>query len=169
MINPSIVKLANWLRQIQSQHGITWIPKPPSPKGESDAAIARREATDLAQELLLTLPAEPELRLLQELLAHLLEFHDRERKATAWVMFDRHEMTEDQLIDDIDCLGRLTRTKRQKEQIKRSFYYEYQFDPRQETKISEGSTCFFAHDLSMSCIIQALDRNTGIVTIKDGS
>ena len=69
---------------------------------------------ELAEQLLQALPEDrsddPERWRIQELLAWLLEFHRRDSKPMWWKMFDRHEMNEDQLYDDLDCLAGLKRT-----------------------------------------------------------
>ena len=74
-----------------------------------------------------------------------------------WAMFARSEMTEQELVDDFDCLGGLERTKTPPRQVKRSCAYEYKFDPDQDTKLHEGSGCFFAHDLSVTTSIETFD------------
>ena len=153
----STLELAQWLRGLQSEHGIKWIPDyrdeegtrtvTPSPQIASplkDEDIARQS---LAAELLKQIPADRDARdqqherwLIQEFLAYLVEFHRREAKPVWWAWFDRHEKTTDELFDDIDCLAGLKRTNRSPEQVKQSLAFEYSFDPSQETKISDRST-----------------------------
>ena len=164
----STAKLTHWLRDVQKDAGITWIPKAPKPESEIKQAIARNAAAELAERLLADLPEDGEQRALQEMLAFLLEFHWREAKPVFWAKYDRHEMTEDQLVDDINCLGALQRTQRPKEKIKRSFLYEYDFNPLQDTKLAPGMRCFFAHDLTMNCKIVELDAVKGRLTITLG-
>ena len=43
----------------------------------------------------------------EEVAAHLLDYHDRERKPVWWAFFDRVEMTPEELVDDSDSIGRL--------------------------------------------------------------
>src|SRR5678810_197487 len=78
--------------------------------------------------------SDDETRRVQELLAWLLEFHRREAKPVWWRMFDRHGMTDQELVDDADCIGGLRRTDRSRGQVKKSWEYEYRFDPDQDTK-----------------------------------
>ena len=48
----------------------------------------------------------------RELVFELLDFHRRADKPAWWAMFARRDMTDDELIDDIECLGGLTRDSR---------------------------------------------------------
>ena len=77
-------------------------------------------------------------------------------------------MTHEELADDLDCLGNLTRTKKPPTPIKRSRQYEYAFDPDQDTKLHVGSECYFSHDLGVTTTIMALDPVQGRVEIKLG-
>lgn len=164
-------QLSIWLRNLQREGQNSFLPKPPKPEGESQAAIARDEVGAFSQELLAELPEDSaqftEQQKLQELLAHLLVFHWREAKPVFWAKYDRVAMTADEIIDDVNCLGGLARTNKPKEPRKRSFAYEYQFDPNQDTKLSEGDKCF-AQDLSFKCEIASLNTESGLVSIKLG-
>ncbi len=156
---------------MQSDNGIKWVPPQArdEDKEESDNKRRRRQSAELAAELLATLPEnDSEKRRLQELLAHLLEFHWREARPVFWAMYDRHEMSEQELIDDIDCLGGLQRTAKAAGVIKKSTSYEYQYDPEQDTKLKPGDKCFFAHDLECRTEIVDLDEDKGLVSIKIG-
>ena len=59
-----------------------------------------------------------------------------------WRMFERHEMSPDELYEDLDCLACLTRTATPPRAIKRSWGLEYGFDPDQDTKLRAGSECY---------------------------
>src|SRR5262249_54366674 len=150
--------LAEWLRRVQQQHGVEFIP--PLPPNEEKTSEGDHPSKLLAEALIQDVQdgriADPERKRVLELLAHLLEFHWREAKPVFWQMFARHEMTEQELIDDFDCLGCLERTATAPREVKQSMVYEYKFDPDQETKLHEGSQCFFAHDLSITTTIEKL-------------
>src|SRR5438105_4446299 len=103
-----------------------------------------------------------------ELLAGLVEYHQREARPVWWEFFHRHEMTEEQLYDNDGCLAGLVRTNRPPQPCKRSTLFEYTFDPNQETKIHAGSECRFAHDLTVAPEIESFDRETGRIEIKLG-
>jgi predicted RecB family nuclease len=162
----STAQLAAWLRKEQSLANISWV-APILTESKSDAAEARDEVAQFAQDLLTNLPSEPEQARLQTLLAHLLEFHWREARPVFWAKFDRHQMTEQQLIEDANCLGGLTRTATPIQQVtKTSVAFEYKFDPSQDTKMDKDKNCFFAHDLSRETSIYSLDDQSGLVSIK---
>ena len=127
----SLVGLRDWLLPLQKEHGIAYLAEP-KPEAEEDDEATESAATTLSRRLLEQNEAghvkAPERRRVQELLAWLLEFHWREAKPVFWRMFDRHEMTEQELVEDLDCLGGLQRTETPREPDKRSWLYEYSFD-----------------------------------------
>jgi uncharacterized protein len=166
-------KLAEWLRNVQSESGLTYIVPDGGDKKESgDTGESVHPATLLAERLIAEVESgtieDDESRHAQQLQAWLLEFHWREAKPVFWRMFDWHEKTEQELIDDFDCLGGLRRTSKSPIPIKRSHLYEYRYDSDQDTKLHEGSTCFFAHDLSIRTTIEHLETDQGLVEIKLG-
>jgi predicted RecB family nuclease len=163
-------QLAEWLRKVQHQHKIKWQPPAAKEEPESEAAQERSKAAQLALKMLDELPAESSkpsdnLRL-RELLAYLLEFHWREAKPVFWAKFDRHEMTEEELFEDPGCLAGLVRTRSAPREVARSFWYNYKFDPNQETKIDEGDNCFYAHDLNESIRVAEIDPDNGTIALK---
>ncbi|MGE0683043.1 MAG: DEAD/DEAH box helicase [Candidatus Binatia bacterium] len=85
-----------------------------------------------------------------------------------WAMFDRHAMTEEELCEDLNCLGGLQHLQRPPEKIKQSFGFWYTFDPDQDTKLDVGSRCYFAHDLNVQTEIHHLDREQGRLCLKFG-
>ncbi|MFH1734038.1 MAG: TM0106 family RecB-like putative nuclease [bacterium] len=92
-----------------------------------------------------TLPEErndwTEENRMNELIYYLLDFHRRADKPGYWELFSREEMTDDEAIEDPECLGRL-QIDREKPpfQDKRSYVYTYSFDD-QDTKIKTGDGC----------------------------
>ena len=168
----SLRHLRDWLIGIQEQHRIAYVPRPQKKDDSPADETPVRPATTLSRRLLTEVAyskiADPERRRIQELLAWLLEFHWREAKPVWWRMFDRHEMTEQELFDDLDCLAGLHRTATPPKQVKRSWLYEYSFDPDQDTKLHEESKCIFAHDLGIKTTITQLDAENGKLLIKLG-
>jgi predicted RecB family nuclease len=164
-------QLACWLRDVQRQVGIAYVPKPLVPESENIKEIAAQ--TEYAEEMRAEIPADrdtdPERWRVHELLSWFLEFHRRESKPVWWARYERHAMTEQELVDDPECLGRLVRTIRPPEKIKRSYGYEYRFSAEQETKLRQGSKCIFAHDLTRSATIEAFDSIAGLLTLKFSS
>ncbi len=168
-------QLTCWLRERQQEAGIAWIPKqaePPEAPEVQDLLADPASPPALAQTLIAAIPPAPERHReaarwhTQELLGHMVEFHRREEKPGWWAMFDRHAMTDEELVDDINCLGGLTRLSQPPEPIKRSQGFWYRFDPHQDTKLAAGARCYFAHDLDVRADIHALDRERGRICLK---
>lgn len=167
----STLSLANWLRKEQVKNPIKYIPAQGKKNEEKDEK-EDHPSTLLAEKLLQEWDATGDKKSARartlELLAALLGYHWREAKPVFWRMFDRHEMTEQELTDDFDCLAGLQRTGEAARQVKRSRAYRYSFDPNQDTKLHDGSNCFFAHDLSVRVTIEFFDGERGIIEIKLG-
>jgi predicted RecB family nuclease len=74
----------------------------------------------------------------RELTFQLLDFHRRCAKPEYWAMYERQDMTEQELIDDIESLGglQLDRSARPVPE-KRSLVYTFKY-PDQETKLRAG-------------------------------
>jgi predicted RecB family nuclease len=164
-------KLACWLRSVQKEAGIAYVPKPSAPASENVEQIT--EQGKYAEEMRREIPADrgsdPERWRLHELLSWFLEFHRRESKPIWWARYERHAMTEQELVEDPECLGGLVRTGRRPEKIKRSYGYEYRFNADQETKLRHGSKCIFAHDLTRRATIEAFDSVAGLLVLKFSS
>ena len=168
----SLRELVDWLRDVQEKSGIDYnADSTDSSATKPDNRADRPEvilAAKLVSEESLEAAGEIEQSRIQELLAWLLEFHWREAKPVFWKMFDRHEMTNQELVDDLDCLGSMERTDEPPHQDKRSLVYQYTFDPDQDTKLQNGNRCYFAHDLQASTEIVYIDRQNGLLEIKLG-
>jgi hypothetical protein len=173
-------RLTTWLRGRQKQAGIAWLPKRTTKDEKGDEKLAEKSETAkeiaaLVVRLLEAIPGNPELRAkeadrwrVQELVAQLVDFHRREAKPVWWAMFDRHEMTEEQLVEDMDCLGILERDGSPPIDIKKSKGFGYRYDPDQDTKLDEGSSCYFAHDLEIKADIHTMNREKGRLCLKVG-
>lgn len=94
----------------------------------------------------------------------LLDFHRRADKPIWWQMFSRRDMTTEELLEDIESLAGLQRTSTPREPIKRSFLYEYRFEP-QETKLRTGSKGLVA-ETQASIELHHLDFDLGLATFK---
>lgn len=166
----STLQATQWLRQRQSEAGISYT----GIVVESSPVIPEQSAAaSLASELLVSAEnlSDPEQRRVQELLAGVLEFHKREDKPMFWRLFDREEMTTQELFDDLDCLADLKRTDDPLIEIKKSFGHTYGFDPYQDTKLDVGSICYIATEadgLGQKTRISSIDRKSGEVTIVVG-
>jgi uncharacterized protein len=160
-------ELVTWMREQQGIAGRRYVaPAPPNEVAETTSGRAA-----VAQEMLAAIPketdADPERWRVHALLAHLLEFHRREHKSLYWAMFERAEMTEQELIEDSECLGAVQRTKAPPVQVKQSFSYEYAF-PEQESKLRAGSRVCLAEDTNVRFEIEDLDYDRRTLIIKRG-
>ena len=133
----STQELAEWLRKEQSSHKIKHLKHI-----SNDAEIEDEEETELTKlrENLLNKASEEKdnnkKNVIQNL-AWILEFHKRENKPTWWKLFDRLGLTEIDLLDDMDCLVGLKRTKTKAflpTPRARNYVYEYTFDQNQPFK-----------------------------------
>jgi predicted RecB family nuclease len=94
-------------------------PKPTNPEKVERAAL-RGELLASADEA-------------RALAAQLLDYHDRERKPVYWALFDKADLTQEQLLEDSDTIGGLVPTGKQRPD-KRSIVYAFTY-PAQEQKI----------------------------------
>lgn len=175
--------LVDWLRERQRETGIAWA----GPQGEGpDTATApsataaaeseRRAAMRaLAESMLARIPEDAGERekeadrwKVTEMLAHLVEFHRREAKPTWWSLFDRDGMDDDERVEDPTCLAGLERERRAPEPLKRSKGWWYRFDPDQETKVGEGSSCRVAGDIDLACTVEKMEEERGRALLKFG-
>ena len=167
-------KLAQWLRGVQQEHGVEYI-APEVAKATAGDALRKSyfdEAVVLADQLIDVIKngesTDKEQKRVQLLHAWLLEFHWREARPVFWRKHAMGEMTSNELIEDQNCLGALVRIDAEPEKIKRSFGYQYQFEPTQLTKLHEGSRCLFASNVSQGTQILDLDQKTGTLKLKLG-
>jgi predicted RecB family nuclease len=180
----STLDLAKWLRERAREQGISWIPPgegeaveaPPPPKDPNAPPTGRERRAALVVELRAASDAAAaandagsieEARLLG-LLADLCEFHRREEKPFWWSVFERAEMSADQLVDEPDCIGGARRTDRPPFAIKKSQGFEYAFDASQQTKLDAGTRVRFIPDVGCSAEIESLDRDAGRLVLKIG-
>lgn len=164
----STMELTDWLRARQAESGIGYIPKH-GEDADDKPARARRPIIERTAKLAEQMLADENCSELKRLLAQLLQFHEREAKPFWWSIFDRLEMTQEELILDTDCLGGLARTSKPYNEYKsRATWreYEYQFDSTQDTKLSVGAMCCLSYEIGIKTEITQLDREKGLVTIK---
>ncbi len=100
---------------------------------------------------------------LLELTWQLLDFYRREDKPQWWAMFSRMEMGEEDLIEDIECIGGLRRDPEHPSQpVKKSIQYTYTF-PEQETKLKTADNASRA-DTGQSLSNLIIDEAAGRVS-----
>ena len=174
-------QLADWLRNKQLEHGVRCEVQADGAEGDTDKeeevlptapdALARHQ---LAMDLLAGIPVEaaecednPERWQLQEMLGYLLEFHRRDAKPMWWALFERHQMREEELVDELSCLGGLKQTDDPPEPIKRSMGFWYSFNADQDTRLRKSNIVYFAHDLDIKARIEEFDPD-GRIQLKLG-
>ena len=102
----------------------------------------------------------------RETLGHLIEFHRRAAKPGWWAMFERAEMSDEQLVDDVECLGAISLdTKTRPVPVKQSLVYRCTFPP-QDTKLRTGSEALRADTLKGAGGIVALDDTKGVLELR---
>ncbi|MCA9087260.1 MAG: TM0106 family RecB-like putative nuclease [Planctomycetaceae bacterium] len=166
---------ARWLWQLQEQHGVQYRPRKKATDEEEQTPTPNETAnrrTELARRLHQQIPTDPGERAkdserwrIQEMLADLVGYHRREAKPVWWAFFDRQEMSEVELIEELNCLGGLQRTPDAPEAIKRSLGFWYSFDPDQDTKIRIGDRVCLSHDTSVELSVEQFDPR-GSVQLK---
>jgi predicted RecB family nuclease len=98
------------------------------------------------------------------LVRDLLDFHRRCAKPEWWAVFARQDMTEEELIEDFECLGGL-QWDGTREPIARSFLYGFSY-PEQDTKLREGSSVRRADTAASLGTIAAIDEARRHLQIK---
>ena len=141
-----------------------------SPAEEKTGPTSRQQNEALHTELMAALPedrsGDPERWRLHELLAHLVCFHMREAKPVWWAMFERLQMSIEELAEDPDCLAGLERTATPSVVDKRSLVQEYRFDPEQDTKLHEGSKWMAVEDPKLKGVIHGFDAVNGLLELR---
>ena len=137
----------------------------------SKAELAERRLVSYREKLVDRLPADPLTwspdQHACELCYQLLDFHRRADKPSWWALFARMDLSEEELIDDPDCLGGLTLDPANPPRPdKRSMVYTY-LAPEQETKLSTGDECTRADTAAVFGKLD-FDAETGRVIFKLG-
>ncbi len=165
--------LADWLRSIQVEAGLAYCATESVKTIEEQQVVEQTPAGQLAMELLDDVTPQPWTEKLvlepggKQLLGHLLDFHRREAKPFWWKRFSWLIADESDLADELDCLAGLQRTDAVPEQVKRSWAFEYRFEPGQETKLKEGTSCWMTQSEAMKdCSLLDVDAASGVARIK---
>jgi DNA polymerase III delta prime subunit len=165
----STLLLTEWLRGKQVEHGIPY--HPPNEEDRTggapkkDAPAPALENMELIRNMLAKLPEEGDERVIGELLAHFVEFHRRDNKPMWWARFERAAMSEEELHDDINCLGGLE-LEGAPVRDKRSLIATYRFDPDQDSKIATKSKVMPSHELNAKLEVVGLDSNDGRIGLR---
>jgi uncharacterized protein len=111
---------------------------------------------------------DPDERPLRELVFYLLDFHRRCEKPAWWAVFSRMEMTDEDLIDDPECIGCMTQAKGRKKIDPSAGGVVYQY-PEQEFKLGEGDKCVHTGDFKEEFKIVRIDENERLVQVESES
>ena len=101
---------------------------------------------------------------LRELAYFLLDFHRRAAKPAWWALFARQDMSEEELIEDPECIGAMTQVGPPAIQ-KQSGIYTYAFPP-QDFKLKRGEGCTRTDNAESAGTIVDLDEDAGRISIK---
>jgi predicted RecB family nuclease len=165
----STLACRDWLLRLRPSEASWFAGAAPSEaKPEREKNRREAEARTAALFEVLTSSAPPHDRGWRELLGHLLEFHRREAKPSWWATFARQEMSEEELIDDSECIGGL-RPDPSKAPYpdKRSTVYSFTF-PAQDFKMRLGDTPVRAGTLEPVGEIVALDEQSREISLRLG-
>jgi predicted RecB family nuclease len=102
----------------------------------------------------------------EELAAHLLDYHDRERKPVWWAFFDRLEQTHEELLEDSESISGLT-VVGEPEVVAKSLAYTFTYPP-QEHKLRSGQEVRDPATGRSPGELLLVDRDERIVVIKRG-
>ncbi|MFL6018584.1 MAG: TM0106 family RecB-like putative nuclease [Gaiellaceae bacterium] len=150
--------LRDWLLELRAEAVARFGPLPqPEPKEPRETPPRKAERAALRAQL---------LEAGEELAAHLLDYHDRERKPVWWAFFDRLEMSADELVEDAESIGKLELTGGP-EPVLRSHAYTFTFPP-QEHKLGPNQDVAEPTTGNNAGEITALDRDARSLVLKRG-
>lgn len=105
---------------------------------------------------------------LHQLTAHLLDFYRRADKPVWWAYFSRMEMTEEDLLENPECIGGMViNTDFPLYKEKRSWICTYHF-PDQEHKIKEGQSCTRTDTGDTISQVVKIDDEANLLQLKVG-
>lgn len=140
--------------------------KPPTAEKLQERSAAEARTAALAAALVNG--ASEADRSWRALLADLLEFHRREAKPSWWAMFTRQDMDDEALLEDAECLARLTPDPaRPPRDDKKSKVYAFTF-PAQDFKLRVGDKPLRAGSGEPAGEIVYIDEQTRRVELKLG-
>jgi predicted RecB family nuclease len=167
----STQELTDWLRLLQQDAGIQYQTQTEDDTQTELDTDTEDPVAQLAETLLAQVPAiaNPADAKVQELLAHLLQFHSRESKPFWWQRFTWLQMAEAELYDEPDCISGLQCTDTPPYRLtpkSRSWTYDYRFNPDQDLRLSADRECWFApEEPQKSCSLVALDTQKGTASL----
>jgi len=168
----STLRLYQWLEgrrvALEQQLGEP-IPRPSVEKGEESEERNKRrvEVEERMNALLAGVPADPDARSPEQqsawLLAQMLEFYRREKKALWWEYFRSLDLSHEERIDDRGTLGGLE-YEGEVGTVARSTIHRYRYPP-QEHSIREGTTVIDPDTEKAPGKVDAVDSVAGTIDL----
>ena len=163
----STIRLLDWLleqkRALETNTGVPIGWKTIEPPKDNPKRVAADAATETRREAL-SVFSTPAASLMRDLVG----YHRRETKPEWWAYYDRHDKSQDELLDDVESLAYLTPDPNQPpEARKRSLVHTFTFPP-QESKLRVESK---ARDPFNNCSageIVEIDMGVGRVRLLRG-
>jgi predicted RecB family nuclease len=153
----STAALRDWLEAVRQEAGVA--ERPAAVEGEPSTAVRERDAA--LAEVAAALDAGPgEERPGRALLAGLVHWYRREQKSQWWAYFFRTGASEEELLEDPDCIGGLAL------QDQDGDLWTFRFDPSQEFTLRTGDQpCDPATGRTAGTIVD-MDPRRGEVTLR---
>lgn len=171
----STLELADWLRSLQQAADIAHsqtgeAPTNPSSKAAQKVAEEAERKTARLEKLnrKLDQASDKDEKQLVETLRDFVDFFPRDAKPIWWRYFERLANTDDQLFDDIACIGHSKLQDTPPSQVKQSVIFEYTFDPGQDTKIRISNRVVPATNRAAKFSVEDIDTDTGRLWLKIG-
>jgi predicted RecB family nuclease len=160
--------LRDWLLSLRPE-GAPWYTGDAQKDDDPARSARRRDAEQRAAGMITSLARAPSDELpFRELVGQLLEFHRREDKPSYWAMFNRQEMSEEELIEDAECIGGLRRDPQAAPYaLDRSMVHTFRF-PIQDFKMRVGDCPKRAATLEPAGEVVFIDEDARLIGLKVG-
>lgn len=167
----STALLQRWLLRVRPQDAVYRAMTEAPDEARAKKQAEREQTVRTYRECLMQGVSNEEFEF-RELISQLLEFHRRESKPEWWAMFDRQGRTEEELINDAECLGGLRSDEelppfRELKPRSRSTIYNYRF-PAQDSKIRLGADCLRSESLEPAGEVIAIDDHALRIQLRLG-
>ncbi len=166
----STLMCRDWLLSMRPAEGVSWFSPSTGAETTPEKENARREAEMRTSALIgrLCNGVSDEERPWRELVGQLLEFHRREAKPQYWAMFSRQDMSDDELVEDAESIGKLVPDPTHPPYAdKKSKVFTYTFPP-QDFKMRAGDTPLRSGTLEPAGEIVSLDDKARRISLKLG-
>jgi predicted RecB family nuclease len=152
----STLRLRDWLEERRSE--LDDVARPEAPDSAPSEQVAEADAVEVAL-------AERLCARGDELLGALVGWHRREMKPEWWRWFDRLVRTDDELVNDHECLADLHHVGVEREEGQ-SLVHRYSFDVTQEHKVTVGDKPVDPRTEKSAGEVVGLDLAAGTIDLK---